>query len=199
MEKEEELPVEKRILRLLEHLGIRRAHFAARMPIDFTGLASEHPDVVSSLTLVCPPGIDADALEGVARRLLVLTGDRGRRAQVLRRAFDRLAGATLVTISDYSSPPWADVALDRADDVCSAMMEFVGRLDGKGEDTAPPLAGGEGEVAGITYTVRGVGAAIGAASAVLCSFPMGPAAAKANCAVLHHSPWRHRVGSRRQP
>ncbi len=157
MEKEQELPVEERIIRLLQHLGIKRAHFAARMPTDFTGLASAHPEAVSSLTLVCPPGTGGGALDAVAPRLLVLTGDRGGSAEALRRAATSLTGATLVTLGDYFSPAWADVAADRTDEICSAMMEFLGRLDRTEEDKAPPLPEGEGEVAGITYTIRGSG------------------------------------------
>ena len=157
MEKEQELPVEERIIRLLEHLGIKRAHFAARIPTDFTGLASAHPEVVSSLTLVCPLGTGAGVLSAVAPRLLVLTGDQGRSAEALRRAVTSLTDATLITLGDYFSPPWADVAVDRTDDICSAMMEFLGRMDRMEEDKAPPLPEGEGEVAGITYTIRGSG------------------------------------------
>ncbi len=157
MEKQEELSVEKRIIRLLDHLGIKRAHFAARVPTDFAGLASAQPEVVSSLTLVCPPATGASVLSAVAPRLLVLAGDRGRPAEALRRAVTSLQDATLVTLSDYFSPGWADVAADRTDEVCSAMMEFLGRLDRLEEDKAPPLPEGEGETAGITYTIRGSG------------------------------------------
>ncbi len=157
MEKEQELPVEERIIRLLEHLGIKRAHFAARMPIDFTGLASAHPEVVSSLTLVCPPGTGGSVLGAVAPRLLVLTGDRGRSAEALQRATTSLTGATLVTLSDYFSPGWADVAVDRTDEIYSAMIEFLGRVDRMEDDNAPPLREGEGDVAGISYTIRGSG------------------------------------------
>ena len=46
------LPVEERILQLLQYLGIDQAHFAARTPGDWTGLATTYPEVCSSFTLV---------------------------------------------------------------------------------------------------------------------------------------------------
>ena len=54
MAAEAELPVEERILQLLRHLGIQQAHFAASTPADWEGLVTAHPEVISSLTLVCP-------------------------------------------------------------------------------------------------------------------------------------------------
>jgi hypothetical protein len=35
-------PVEERIVQLLRHLGISRAHFAASIPADVTGFANLH-------------------------------------------------------------------------------------------------------------------------------------------------------------
>ena len=58
MTTEAELPVEERILRLLQHLGIQKAHFAASNPADWQGLVTAHPEVVSSLTLVTPRALD---------------------------------------------------------------------------------------------------------------------------------------------
>ena len=129
MTTEQNLPVEDRILQLLQHLGIQEAHFGARVPADWQGLATNYPEVISSLTLVCPPsGTDLDVLSMAARQLLVLNGDRGTGAEALRRVTASLPNATLVTLHDYLSPPWADVVADRTDDIGSAMMDFLGRV-----------------------------------------------------------------------
>jgi hypothetical protein len=51
---DKELPVEQRVLQLFEHLGISRAHIAARVPQDWKGFVTTYPERVTSLTLVCP-------------------------------------------------------------------------------------------------------------------------------------------------
>src|SRR5947208_1613917 len=46
--------VEERLAQLLAHLGLDQAHFAARLDNDWTGLVLRRPELVTSLTLVCP-------------------------------------------------------------------------------------------------------------------------------------------------
>ena len=70
MAREAELPVDERILPVLEHLGIQQAHFAASNPLDWQGLVTTHPEVISSLTLVSPRAIDPGVLGTLASRLL---------------------------------------------------------------------------------------------------------------------------------
>ena len=72
-----ELPLQERLVRLLQHLGIPRAHFAARGTRDWNGLVTTHPESISSLSLVCPNLFDPNVLEALASRLLVLNGDQG--------------------------------------------------------------------------------------------------------------------------
>lgn len=150
-------PVEERIVQLLRHLGIEQAHFAASMSRDWGGLVTTYPDIVSSLTLVCPMGVNLDALRANTPRLLVVTGDQGRPAQETRQIVGDLPGATLSTLPNYFSPPWADVIADRTQDVGSALMGFLARIDQGPMGRAAALPQGEGEVAGICYSVRGVG------------------------------------------
>ena len=158
MTTEKNLPVEDRILQLLQHLGIQEAHFGARVPADWQGLATNYPEVISSLTLVCPPsGTDLDVLSMAARQLLVLNGDRGTGAEALRRVTASLPNATLVTLHDYLSPAWADVVADRTDDIGSAMMDFLGRVGHAHRGKVAFLPEDEGEFAGITYKIRGNG------------------------------------------
>ncbi|MBI2360176.1 MAG: methyltransferase domain-containing protein, partial [Deltaproteobacteria bacterium] len=150
-------PVEERMIQLLRHLGIEQAHFAASMPRDWGDLVITHPEVVSSLTLVCPMGINLDALRTSAPMLLVVTGDQGRPAQEARQIVGDLPGATLITLPNYFSPPWADVIADRTEHVGSALMDFLRRIDQGRTRKAAALRQGEGEVAGISYSVRGSG------------------------------------------
>lgn len=149
--------VEERIGELLRHLGIGRAHFAACMPRDWEGLVTGYPEIVSSLTLVCPMGISPRALRANNRRLLVVTGDRGRSAEEARRSLVGLPTATWVTLRDYFGLPWADTIADRTEEIGAAMMDFLARSEEGGLGRAPDLREGEGEIAEISYSIRGSG------------------------------------------
>ena len=89
----ETLPVEERIIGLLRHLGIARAHVAAYLPGDWGGLLERHPAAVASLTLVCPRGMKTEVLRPHAGRLLIVSGDGGNVVADLMRAVDGLPGA----------------------------------------------------------------------------------------------------------
>jgi pimeloyl-ACP methyl ester carboxylesterase len=101
-----------RLAQVLDHLGIERAHFAGSMLADVTGFAEAHPERVASLTLVCPPRVDPGPLRALGARLLIIAGDQGRPATMVREAVKSLPEATLVWLSDYFSPPWADPVAD---------------------------------------------------------------------------------------
>ncbi|HWO43440.1 MAG TPA: methyltransferase domain-containing protein [Candidatus Eisenbacteria bacterium] len=150
-------PVEERIVEVLRHLGIERAHFAACMSRDIAGLAIAHPEIVSSLTIVCPWGMKMDALRTLSSRLMVITGDQGHVAEEVHRAVASLPETTLVDLRDYFSPLWADVIADRTEDVGGAMMEFLSRIEQQQplQEIAPSQA--EGGLADISYSIRGSG------------------------------------------
>jgi ubiquinone/menaquinone biosynthesis C-methylase UbiE len=150
-------PVEERIIKLLRYLGVAEAHFAACMSRDWGGLVAKHPGAVSSLTLVCPMGANLSALRAGAPPLLVFAGDKGRPAEEARQAAGSLPDSTLVTLSDYFGSPWADTAADRTEQVGSAMIEFLSRVDQRRAGKAARLPQGEGEIAEISYRVLGSG------------------------------------------
>ena len=153
-----ELPVEERLWQLLQHLGIERAHFAARGGGDWGGLAAKHPDCIASLSLICPRGMDPSPLSALAPRLLVLAGDQGRPDALVQQVVGNLQGATLITLRDYVSPTiYADVVADRSTDIGAAMLDFLARMDQRHEARTVSLPEGEGEVAGISYRIRGAG------------------------------------------
>lgn len=155
---EVELPIEERLAQLLQHLGIERAHFAARGGGDWGGLAVRHPDCIASLTLICPRGMDPSTLDPLASRLLVLAGDQGRPDALVRQVVGNLQGATLIALRDYASPTiYADVGADRAEDIGAAMMAFLTRMDQIYGPRTASLPAAEGEVAGISYRLCGSG------------------------------------------
>jgi ubiquinone/menaquinone biosynthesis C-methylase UbiE len=152
--------VAERISHLLRHLNIERAHFAASMPRDWEGLVTTCPDSVSSLTLVCPMGVNLEALRANSRPLLILTGDRGRSAEEVRRSMAALPGATWMCLPDYTGLPWSDTLADRTKEIGSAMTDFLARSDESRRANAADLREGEGEIDEISYSIRGSGPAL---------------------------------------
>ena len=147
-----DLSVADRLAQVLDHLRIERAHFAASMLADVASFAQAHPERIASLTLVCPPRLDPSALRALGARLLVIAGDQGRPAAMVRDAVASLPEATVVWLPGYFSPPWADVVADHTADIESALLNVVSR-DRPHKDRA--VHGGlRGAVAGITYRIQ---------------------------------------------
>ena len=150
-----DLSVADRLVQLLDHLGIDRAHFAASMLADVTGFAQAHPERIASLTLVCPPRLDA-SLRVLGSRLQIIAGDQGRPAAMVREAVTNLPEAKVVWLPGYFSPPWADVVADCTADVETALLNILSK-DQPQRDSA--VHGGvQGAIAGITYRSQGEGA-----------------------------------------
>src|SRR5712691_5019736 len=152
---EEDRPVEACLAELLDHLGISGAHFAGRGSADLQGFASSQPDRIASLTLLCPAVLDTATLAPLAGRLWVVTGDHGPGARRVQAGLAELPASTTVVLDDYAGHTWADLAAERGDSIAAAMQQFVQRRD------ALPAAGlpeQDGEIAGISYRVRGAGA-----------------------------------------
>lgn len=152
-----ELTVEERLVQLLQHLGIARAHIAANRSADWQGLATAHPDLIASLTLVCPSAIDPGALHPLASRLLVVTGDQGSSPARVRHLLTTLPDAESITLCDYATMLWSDVIADRRAEIGTALLEFLRRQEHLHPSRAVQLQEGEGEVAGISYGTRGAG------------------------------------------
>jgi SAM-dependent methyltransferase len=148
------LSVADRLAQVLDHLGIERAHFAASMLGDVAGFAQAHPERIASLTLVCPPRLDT-SLCVLGSRLLILTGDQGRPAAMVRDAAPNLPEATVAWLPGYFSPPWADPVADRTADVETALIDTIFRHHLHTDNAAGSEL--QGEVAGIRYHSRGEG------------------------------------------
>lgn len=161
--------VEERVGQLLRHLGISKAHFAARGAQDWTGLAETFPEFISSLTLVCPLGFDPAVLALVASRLLVFSGDSGGDAETVGRTISSIKDIKTITLSGYPSPnTYADVAADRPEDIASGLVDFLDQMGRLHQTPSVELAEGEGEIGGISYQIRGAGPP-------LVLFPLGAA------------------------
>jgi SAM-dependent methyltransferase len=152
-----EPPLEERIVQVLRHLGITQAHVGASMAPDWRGLATRHTDLVASLTLVCPTALDPNDLSALASRFVVFTGDHGPQPERLRRSLAGFRDAALITLPDYLGETWADVIADRTREIGDPMLEFLQRVDQQNGNKTLALPEGEGEVAGISYRVRGTG------------------------------------------
>jgi SAM-dependent methyltransferase len=148
--------VEERLRQLLQHLGIDRAHFACRLAQDWTGLGTKYPEMISSLTVV-GGSFDPRVAERLAAKLLLVMGDHGPTAEAVRDSTNRLPGAQLVTLHDYEVRAWSDVAAERTDELGGAMLEFLARMTTPASPGVVPLREGEGEIAGISYRIRGAG------------------------------------------
>lgn len=160
------LPVEERIYQVLQHLGIPKAHFAARGALDWSGLATAHPEVITSLTLLCPLGFDPEVLASVSSRLLVFNGELGAFAEMVQSNLAGLPDVTTITLTGYSSPnTYADIAVDRKDAVTSGILEFLEQMDQSldhatdisDDPSARVTHGREGDFADINYRVSGSG------------------------------------------
>jgi len=152
-----ELAIEKRLVQLLQRLGIDKAHFAGRTPSDWSGLAATAPEVFASLTLIGPPSIDPETIRKLGPKLLTINGDRGQNVERIQNTVKSVPGASLVTLANYNFLGWSDAIAERTDEIGSAMLDFL-------SSTSPPqnvpnrLAGpAEGEVSGISYLIRGTG------------------------------------------
>jgi ubiquinone/menaquinone biosynthesis C-methylase UbiE len=153
-----DLPVEDRILELLRHLGLEKAHFAAREFREFDGLARHHPEMVASLTLAFPPRtLKTDVLRPLGSRILCFSGGKGPNAAVLRKSLAALPDATQLCFETYLDVNWSDVAADHADKMANAMLDFLHRIDQIADLPSTPALPREGEMLGITYRAIGSG------------------------------------------
>jgi SAM-dependent methyltransferase len=152
----EDFSIAERLASLLDHLGLRAAHFASQMPGDIAGLATAAPERIAGLVLVVPTRLDPTPFSEVGRRLLLVPGETGITAEASARALARLPGAGRHVLAGYAATGWSDVAADRGSELVAAITGFLERL--------PQPPGGvlahlppSGTHAGITWKAEGSG------------------------------------------
>jgi hypothetical protein len=150
------LPIADRLVALLDHLGIGRAHIASQIPGDMAELAVAHPERLGGIVCVTPIRLDPAPFTPVAERMLIVAGEYGPTFEVMDRAAARLPGARRLMLEGYEAQGWADTAAERTGDLLEAMLGFLG---GRAADT-PKATAPQGEVAGITYRIEGSGPAL---------------------------------------
>lgn len=120
-------------------------------------MAARHPELIASLTLLCPAALDRIALQPLSSRVLIMTGDRGPGAQRVQAVLPDLPRAETVVLRGYAGLTWSDLAADRGDEILSAMQDFLSRHDADALLATPAATVPDGEIAGISYRIPGAG------------------------------------------
>jgi ubiquinone/menaquinone biosynthesis C-methylase UbiE len=198
MAPETDLAIETRILNVLQHFGISKAHVAARDLRDWHGLATSHADRLASLTLICPPAIAPQALAPLVARSLIVTGDRGQPAEHAQRVMAAFPSVARIALPDYSPTPYTDLVQERADGIGAPMLDFLSRMDAAQPQPPVSLPEAEGEIDGIIYHLRGSGPPL-----VLLPLSVAPSQwelllprfCARYCTITLRGPWLGMVGS----
>ncbi|MBV9018110.1 MAG: methyltransferase domain-containing protein, partial [Alphaproteobacteria bacterium] len=152
----DDLSATARLVGLLDHLGIAKAHVATQIAGDVSGLATAHAGRLGSIVLCAPVRLDPAPFAAVTGRVLMISGEYGPTFDVCLRAAERLQGAQRYVLDSYEALGWSDVAADRNAEIATTMQGFLQRF---AADT-PRLAVSEGSHAGISYRVEGSGPAL---------------------------------------
>ncbi len=145
-----------RLVALLDHLGIGRAHVATQIPADIAGLALTCPERLGGIVLCAPVRLDPAPFAALAERVLMIAGEYGPTFEVTLRAASRLPGAERYVLDSYEALGWSDVAADRAQELAGSMAGFLARFAAD----PPQPAAAEGTHAGISYRIEGSGRAL---------------------------------------
>jgi SAM-dependent methyltransferase len=145
-----------RLIALLDHLGLGRAHIATQIPGDIAELAALHPDRLAGIVLCAPFYLDPAPFILLADRVLMVSGEHGPGFDVTVRAAARLPGAERHVLNGYEAQTWSDVAADRTVELTEQMTGFLARFAAD----APRSPAIVGSHAGISYRIEGSGPAL---------------------------------------
>jgi SAM-dependent methyltransferase len=149
-------PLASRLVALIDHLGLARAHVATQIPGDIAELAAANPGRLGGIVLCAPVRLDPAPFREVAERLLMISGEYGPTFEVSVRAAGRLPGAQRQIIDNYEALGWSDVVLDCTAEIAGRMTGFLQRFTAD----APSRLPAEGSHAGISYRIEGSGPAL---------------------------------------
>jgi SAM-dependent methyltransferase len=147
--------VTERLLSLLDHIGIERAHVATQIPGDVAGLAAAHAERLGGIVLCAPVRLDPEPFLGVAERVLMIAGEYGPTEAVTTRAWSRMPAAERLLLDNYEAQGWSDVVADCTGEIAGQMASFLARFPADA-----PKVSGEGSHAGISYRIEGSGPAL---------------------------------------
>src|SRR5262249_40387466 len=141
--------------RVLDRLGIARAHFGARVALDLEALTRDAPDRIASLVFQGAIARPEDFLEFRERSLWV-QGDAG---VVGKSMVSRLHPGTTANVhwlAGYEEFMWSDTPADRTSELGSAILGFLQRIDATA-GLGPTSIELSGEEAGVRYEAAGRG------------------------------------------
>ena len=124
----DDLSTAARLVGVLDHLGIKRAHVAAMIPGDIASLVATTPDRLAGVVLCTPFFLDPAPFAQLADRVLLVSGEYGPTFDVAVRAADRLAGAERYVLGGYEAQTWSDVAADRTAELADRITGFLSRF-----------------------------------------------------------------------
>lgn len=148
--------VAQRLVQLLDQLGVARAHFCARAPLDILDLVRAAPDRVASIVLAGATG-RPDDFHGLEARILWLLGDEGETGRLMAARLAAQPDFNVHWIKGFSEYGWSDTAAERTDEVSKALLDFLSERDRMAGAPVPVSLSDAGEVAGITYRSAGGG------------------------------------------
>ncbi len=149
----ENLAVEERLAALLRELDIRRVHVAGGFTPNAVALTRSSPETVASVTLICPMMMPLEPFMPAGVPLLVVHGDDA----TLPTLIGTFPDAIGLHLQDYEGVPWSDVMAERGDQISPTLLEFLSAAEQRRPVDPAHSAEGVGEVAGVTYRIRGSG------------------------------------------
>ncbi|MEM7253753.1 MAG: methyltransferase domain-containing protein [Pseudomonadota bacterium] len=145
----------ERIRAVLDHLGVKCAHFASALAGEIEPWLSDGASRLASLTLVNPNRLDVGRLATLDARLALLGGTDGLPASVLDAAASQLDAARIERLDGYYAAAWSDVVAEHSGRIVD-LLETQARLWASDADATGP-AKQTGAVAGVRFRVEGSG------------------------------------------
>ncbi len=152
------MELHERVRRLLGEHGIERAHFVGGGFVhELTELAVAAPDLVASLTLVCPFRIPLTLGLDLRMPLSLVSGDRGQAAEMVDAVVSAVPDPNRVVLSDFEPMLWDDIALERREEVLGAITDFLSKVDREVDLPTIRSTDTAGVLEGLSYRCAGAG------------------------------------------